>query len=649
MAILSDEKSNGSRLVLRLGITFAFVLAVAGLVIWFSQDAAQKVSSKAETLVEGHVPRLRAISDLKGILNQTVIQLYHLYATATFAASEKTLRLAEQFNASLDALNDLGLEGADVNALVREMEKFEISAHRFDVEMSKGDRDWDVLREHLAQAQGYAENADQILVGWSEQIRGHAAEGASMTLSEVSRLNRLQLGFSIGVLVVALLVLLALYTRLKDQAEIYRQAHYDALTGLPNRRHLEQLWADSRDLTVHHRSTALLLIGIDRFQLVTGSFGHLVGDQLLSSVSRWIQTELEKRTERLQLFHFAPGVWLILVQPGANRDSTEELAEGLLLLSSMPMKLNDRELNTSCSVGITYFPVDHDSIEGLLRNADAALRWARQAGGNTVRAYEYEMNQQAKNWISTESALRRALIQDELLLFYQPKVRADSGETIGAEALIRWCRDDEIVSPDLFIPIAEQSALIISIGEWVLAQACRQWVQWQKEGLPELAIAINISAQQFQIKGFPDQVREALEVSGMPPHQLELEITEEVAAKNPKRVAETMRQLKEIGVTLTIDDFGTGYSSLSHLKNFPLDILKIDQIYVRQMESSRQDMAIVHMILTLAKEFGFRVVAEGVETESQQQRMRDLGCDYLQGLYFNQPLPAAEYARMLVI
>lgn len=646
--IISRENKTTVYFIRRLITVFIVVVVIAGLVIGLTFDKTQMVADKADSLVNWHVPALREISDLQHVMSQRVTELYNYYATAELLGNKKRLKLRDQFDRSLLVLNSMRADRSEIATLIKLMASFEHSADKFDAEMALGvNKDWDLLREHLARAQNAAKKADMVLLGWTKQIQKQAADGASTTLNEVVNLKRLQLGFSGGVLLVSLFVLIALYSRFKDQEEIYRQAHFDSLTGLPNRRSLKRDWDLLQHSSKDSASKAILMLGLDRFQLVTGTFGHMVGDQLLASVSSWVKALLNGYPEGSEVYYFSPGVWLILVTTDSDDSAISALAEKLLTVSGIPMQFGDRQLNVSCSIGITYLSDDQDSLEELLRNADAAQRAARQTGGNSMRTYQAELNRAAEVCLSTESDMRKALNEKEFELFYQPKVRADNGGLVGAEALIRWRKDGVLVSPGVFIPIAEQSALIINLGDWVLNEACRQWAYWHKQAKMNFPIAVNVSAQQFQMPNFSASVEKVLEKYDMPASQLELEITEEAAIENPDKVVLTMRRLKKIGVTLAIDDFGTGYSSLSHLKRFPLDVLKVDRAFVCQMESSKQDRAIVHMLLALAQELGFKVVAEGVETKQQRDSLVKLGCDYFQGFYFSEPLSAQDYTNFM--
>lgn len=622
---------------------FVAVLVVAGAVVGLSLHAAAQVTEKSERLVQKHIPELRVISDLHRIMNLRVRQLYLYYATADSADYLRFVPLREDFHAHLARVLNIEPGHMDLPLLREQVARFEAEVRAFHDEMSKGsDRDWDQLRDELADAQEHAEAVDAVLMRWHEDTRKRASAGARLTLQEIKRMNLLQLGFSAAVMLMAAFFLVTWYKRFQDHARIYHGAYHEWVTGLPNRRRLEQSWEQRAFEEGATPPEALLLVGLDSLQMVTGTFGHLVGDQLLLAVSRWIQDVLAAAAADAELYYLLPGVWLIRIR-GLDRAALDGLTQRLLQLSRHPMELDTREINTSCSIGLTWYPDDGTSIIDLLSHGDAALRQAYRAGGQCARDYVPSMREQDALRLSTESALRNALENDELVLHYQPKVNARSGDLVGAEVLVRWQRDGTLVYPGAFIPIAEQSALIIPVGEWILDRACRQWAQWQQEGIPPWPLAVNISAQQFHRPNFPQRVADILAATGMPASMLELEITEEAAAENPEQVIATMAELKSIGVTLAVDDFGTGYSSLAYLKRFPIDVLKIDRSFVRDIEGSRQDRSIIDTLLVLALDLGLKVVAEGVESEAQRDWLCQRECHVLQGYLFSRPLAADDY------
>lgn len=641
----SPLRTSGRRLIL---VSFG-VVVVACAAIWLNLDAARLVSTRADRLVSEFVPELRDIGVLQAATNQRVIELYRYYATTDVDRWEDNEPLRLQSAGLLQGLNTTIASRDSAADLIKAIADFERAVSAFHEEMSKSaSRDWDKLRAHLAIAQEHATRIDHALTLWSSAIRASVEQGGLTTMFEISRLQRFQFGFSVGVSVVVLLVIAMLYTRTRDQAKLYRGAYYDRLTGLPNRRRMEQDWAERSHDAGLGEKRALLLVSLERFQMVTGTFGYGIGDRLVSAISEQLVDTVSHKGTNSAVYHLAPAVWLIVVDDDEEHESASETALEVLDLAARPLYLDERKLVNSFSIGMTYFPEHSRPLDALLRNADISLRVAQADGGNRAVVYHQDMKERAENWLATETALRQALEENEFELFYQPKLTASDLSCAGAEALVRWRRDGRLVSPAEFIPVAEESGLIVPIGEWVLNEALRQWQQWHAAGLPARPIAVNVSAQQFSTSTFVDVVECAIEAFSIPPEMIELEITEQAAvAEDIEGVIETMNALRKLGVALAIDDFGTGYSSLSYLKRFPLNVLKIDRSFVSQMEVSRRDRAIVHMILILARELECRVVAEGVETEGQERDLIELGCDLLQGFRYSQPLCAEEYAAFL--
>ncbi len=427
----------------------------------------------------------------------------------------------------------------------------------------------------------------------------------------------------------------------ESQAHIQRLAYYDSLTGLPNRRLLEDrvgqaLARDER----HHQSLALVFLDLDRFKNVNDSLGHRVGDQLLVQVAERLRHQLrdEDTVSRLG------GDEFILVLPDTDVAGAVHVAEKIARALALPCQIDQHELSITASLGIAMYPADGTSYEALSMSADAAMFRAKQEGRNTFRFFTREMQERSDRTLQLENALRRALELDQFQLYYQPQLSLKDNRIVGAEALIRW-RHHELgmVSPADFIPIAEESGMILPIGEWVLRTAIGQMKAWQEGGLPSLVMAVNLSAVQFRQTDLPERVSSLLDEYRLSPACLELELTEGVAMDNPQAAIELMNDLYARGVRMAIDDFGTGYSSLSYLKRFKAYKLKIDQSFVRDISNDPDDEAIVGAIIGLSQSLGLRTIAEGVETAEQLAFLRGKGCDEVQGYYLAKPMPAAEF------
>ncbi|HQU78897.1 MAG TPA: EAL domain-containing protein [Azonexus sp.] len=422
-------------------------------------------------------------------------------------------------------------------------------------------------------------------------------------------------------------------------------ADFDPLTGLPNRRLLNdrftQLLAGAeRDGS----ELALVFLDLDHFKRVNDSLGHSVGDELLCAVAQRLSTVVRKVDTLARL----GGDEFIIALPGIRASAAAEVASRLLDVCATPFPVGGHELTITPSLGISLYPVDGKDFDTLLRNADAAMYKAKEAGRNAFRFYSSEMNVATLKHLLMESGLRRGLGAREFVLHYQPLVHVESGGIIGVEALIRWQNPEVgLVPPDQFIHVAEDIGLINPIGDWVLREACRQVRAWQDAGLPPLIVAVNVSPIQFRQPGFVDTVASALAASGLEARFLELELTERTVMQDAEQTLGTLSALNEMGVELAVDDFGTGYSSLAYLKRFPVGKLKIDRSFVRDLEADPDDRAIAATILSMGRGLRLKVLAEGVETKEQYAILRGMGCELVQGYHFSRPLPPEQFVAFL--
>jgi len=418
-------------------------------------------------------------------------------------------------------------------------------------------------------------------------------------------------------------------------------AHYDNLTNLPNRvlfyDRLKQALSQAKR---NEWVTAVMFLDLDRFKNVNDTLGHGAGDLLLRQVSERLAGCVRSgdTVGRLSGDEFA-----IVLSNLTGPDDASLVAQKIMTTIARPFNLYGKEVFVSASIGITLFPTDSLDQDTLIQNADTAMYRAKELGRNSFRFYTPEMNARALEKLSLESSLRRALEREEFLLHFQPKASLATGEVIGVEALLRWRHPDlGLVSPVEFMPMLEETGLIIATGEWVIRTACAQIKAWQEAGLPRIPVAVNLSARQFQVKDLGSTISRILEEEGIPHELLELEITEGSLVVNEEEAASTLAYLNSLGVRVAIDDFGTGYSSLSRLKGFPLDALKIDGSFVRDITTDADDAAITRAIITMAHSLGLAVVAEGVETEEQLAFLDANGCDQIQGYYFSMPLGSEE-------
>ena len=422
-------------------------------------------------------------------------------------------------------------------------------------------------------------------------------------------------------------------------------ADFDPLTGLPNRRLLRD--RSTQLLAAAEREgseMALVFLDLDHFKRVNDSLGHSVGDELLCAVAQRLATVVRKVDTLARL----GGDEFIIALPGVHASGAAEVACRLLDVCATPFVVGGHDLTITPSIGISLFPVDGRDFETLLRNADAAMYKAKDAGRNAFRFYSSEMNVATLKHLLMESGLRRGLGAREFVLHYQPLVHVESGVTVGVEALIRWQNPElGLIAPDQFIHVAEDIGLINPIGEWVLREACRQIRAWQDAGLPPLVVAVNVSPLQFRQAGFVDTVASALATSGLDARFLELELTERTVMQDAELTLGTLSALNIMGVELALDDFGTGYSSLAYLKRFPVGKLKIDRSFVRDLEVDPDDRAIASTILSMGRSLRLKVLAEGVETGEQCEILRGMGCELVQGYHFSRPLPPEQLVEFL--
>ena len=439
--------------------------------------------------------------------------------------------------------------------------------------------------------------------------------------------------------------LLDISAQKEAEMRVRELADFDPLTGLPNRRLLRDrstqlLAAAERDGS----EMALVFIDLDHFKRVNDSLGHSIGDELLCAVAQRLATVVRKVDTLARL----GGDEFIIALPGVHASGAAEVACRLLEVCAPTFSVAGHDLTITPSLGISLYPVDGTDFETLLRNADAAMYKAKEAGRNAFRFYSSEMNVATLKHLLMESGLRRGLGAREFILHYQPLVHIESGTTIGVEALIRWQNPEVgLIPPDQFIHVAEDIGLINPIGDWVLREACRQVRAWQDAGLPPLVVAVNVSPLQFRQAGFVDTVANALATSGLDARFLELELTERTVMNDAELNLGTLSALNGMGVELALDDFGTGYSSLAYLKRFPVGKLKIDRSFVRDLEVDPDDRAIASTILSMGRSLRLKVLAEGVETREQYAILRGMGCELVQGYHFSRPLPPEELVAFL--
>ena len=430
-----------------------------------------------------------------------------------------------------------------------------------------------------------------------------------------------------------------------SMSQSFSKHYYDSMTKLPNRLLLQ----DRLEFMINHarrnnQLMALLLLDIDRFKMINDTFGYEAGDALLRTTAERLIT----CTRDVDVvFRSGDDEFAIILEEIARPEDAAKVAQRVLDASAEPLSIGGHDIYATICIGISIFPTDGDGKVQILQNAEAAMRRAKEVGLNNFEHYKPSMNARALERLSLESDLRNAVGQSQLCAFYQPQVEIKSGRITGAEALLRWRHPDlGMVQPGQFIPIAEDTGLILSIGEWVLRNACIEARRCQEESGKAFVISVNLSVSQFRQQNLVSIVESALIDADLPPELLELEITETMSMKNPEDTMTVLRKLKDLGIRIAIDDFGTGYSSLSYLKRFPIDTLKIDRSFIIDIPENSRDAEIVKAIITMAHSLDLSVIAEGVEMEPQAQYLLDNGCESMQGYLFSPPVPLADFEKL---
>jgi diguanylate cyclase (GGDEF)-like protein/PAS domain S-box-containing protein len=430
------------------------------------------------------------------------------------------------------------------------------------------------------------------------------------------------------------------------ESQMLFQANYDALTALPNRRKFRdqiiQALLRTRD---NGRSMAILFIDLDNFKDINDTLGHVIGDEVLKVVAAQLVASLG---EFATVARMGGDGFAALIEDAGSETFVQSQMEGLLSAVARSCAIEGHEVMVSCSIGGTLYPGNNGDVDTLLRNAEAAMYRAKEAGKNRCQLFTVGMDAEMQRRVNISHRLRSALKKSEFVLHYQPKVALGTGNMRGVEALIRWqTHGNGMISPAHFIPVAERNGMILPIGEWVLFEACRQAREWQKVMTTPITMAVNLSARQLRDVDIVDLVVRVLEETSLPARLLDLELTESMLVHDTQRVLRTLEALKEVGVSLSIDDFGTGYSSLSYLKNFPLDYLKIDRAFVMGLPGDKSDGAIVRAVIDMAHSLGMQVIAEGIETRGQLDFLLAHDCDEMQGYYFSKPLPNDQLVKLV--
>jgi len=460
--------------------------------------------------------------------------------------------------------------------------------------------------------------------------------------------------FSLGDEVLYSVVVQDISERVIFEEKLARLAYYDPLTGLPNRRLFHDRLAQALARAERHdKLVGILFLDLDRFKNINDTMGHLFGDLLIQAAARRL-LEVVRRDDTVA--RMGGDEFTVILTDISHIDGATQIAQKIIDQFAIPFQLGEHETFISTSIGITLYPFDDSDIEDLIKNADTAMYQAKASGRNTYELYSARAHAKASEKLVLETALRKAIQQETLevdyqpqvLVQYQPQIDRFSGSVVGAEALLRWHHPElGLIYPDRFIPLAEETGLIIPIGEWVLRAACMQHLAWREAGLPAVRVSVNLSARQLRDPGIVEQLSRVVDETGIDPAFLELELTEQVIPHNIEEVAARLREFKAMGILISIDDFGTGHSSLSNIRMLPIDEVKIDKSFIHNVTHDSQNAAIAEAIIDMAHKLNLRVVAEGVELEEQLIYLHDRQCDLMQGYYFSRPLPAADFEILL--
>jgi len=520
---------------------------------------------------------------------------------------------------------------------------------------------------NLIKATGYQEALfDDSIISWFEKTKeiDLGSYHYSLTVTKPLHWHDIEIMFLIyailfGISITILLVLTArtiaskaaILEKQRDKIrtiveertkELRHMAHHDSLTGISNR----VIFMDKLEHAIfrakhHGNQVALLFLDLDRFKVINDSLGHHVGDEILREVAHRLQRCIRQSDTVARL---GGDEFTAILENMSSIDDVTKVASEIIAKLAEPLRIQENDLVITSSIGIALYPSDTTDINTLIKFADTAMYKAKESGRNAYKYYCEHMGNMGENRVALEMQLRNALEREEFLLYYQPQINAQTGKLTGAEALIRWQHPEYgMVSPLEFIPLLEETGLIISTGEWVLQQACQQAKQWQLDGHEEISVAVNLSALQLCDSNLVTQLQTILSDTDFDARLLEIEITESMLMKNVDSAIAVLKSINELGVSIAIDDFGTGYSSLSYLKKLPLNKLKIDRSFIKDITISSEDLTIVSTIIAMAKTLQLKVVAEGVETTEQEQLLRQRECDYLQGYLISKPLPANEF------
>jgi EAL domain-containing protein (putative c-di-GMP-specific phosphodiesterase class I)/GGDEF domain-containing protein len=622
-------------LVLMVGIAVSARIAYLG-------DSVQAVN---HIFIAEKLPLSQRIGELRGVIADEERLLYEYYSyTATrevflLQRSENKKHLGE-IVAKLEEDTSFHTE---VNELRTQLVELWQLSEELSNTLAVTVVDWDKARALLAQIKPKVRQIEKTLAIITSANRQAVDTLGTDSQNSVSTMVWWVIGFSVLTFVVALIIGYYVVEIIRAKERLAYQAFFDTATGLPNQYKLR----DDLNLAFSQRrlGTAMMIVA-DREQEILESFGAAETEKWLVKIAQRLSNTLNSEGETL--YRFASNAFVLLHFP-CNLSDAEQRARQLLNTARQPLQVDEHELFSTLSIGgaLIQYDAAHEPAsmpEALVQHVASACNRVRRAGGNDFAVYDEAMSRAAAKTLRLAADLQHAVENNELRLQYQPKVDAITGRLLGMEALVRWIHPERgMISPVEFIPVAEDTGLIVAIGRWVLYEACRQNAEWQKMGLRPLRVAVNLSARQFSSGGLLDEIDAALAAAELPVNSLELEITESMVMEDPESVIQLLGAIHDRGIHIALDDFGTGHSSLAYLKRFPIDCLKVDRAFIKDTPENTDDVAIAKTIIAMAQALGLSTVAEGVETEAQLALLKHMGCNQIQGYFFSRPLPAEEF------
>ncbi len=620
------------------------VVIAAGIALFFAMaSTTREIRASTTPLLKENIPALHHLADFETALlrHQLALNKYVVASVGRARFEHLEAETAQKMAANFDDVRRDLLQSSQMSSLDTNYRAIIALGPMLEQLMAAAPVDMVQVTKLLADLNVKTNNIATLLAAAKQDIERSVYLVGDMANNGIDRISQLVNLYSVGMLAVALFMMYHVWARFRSENVLAYQAAHDPLTGLAHRGSFER-----RLKKLGGQPHTVVLGMIDRFERVIGGLGHAFGDRLMQEIAARI-----KRTAGRyggEVFRLDGANVAILYKSSGDHPEFQEALSSLQDHMRQPFEFDQHEIFSSMSMGGAQYPRDGAESMLLLQNADAALQAAREAGGDCFVAYSIALNTRAQERLALETQLRHAIERNELELHYQPQQRLADNGLVGFEALVRWRRNGELISPADFIPLAEECGLIVPIGDWVLAEACRQAKIWSLETTHKFVIAVNISPRQFHHPAFLRRVSEILAESMIDPAFIELEITEGIVMRDVEHTIELLTDLRQRGLTLAIDDFGTGYSSLAYLKRFSIDKLKIDQSFVRHLRPNSEDAAIVQAVINLGHHLGLLVIAEGVETVLQRELLHSWGCDEIQGYLYGRPLAADKATHFIL-